>query len=234
MNIIIKIQASKTEVNVIQAIVIRNLFLAFGCWIHMKKDGVSFIDIPRNLFKLVFLRGVFGFMSTMGLYIAIDYLPLSLAITVYYVQPIIVAIVCFLLLGERLGKLEILSIFSAMFGVILLTNPQLIFPSLALEASKNETHDGTQQSLVRSGFNYYFGIVMALWGSVSGSFVFVVCRKLGTQVHVSLHPFYMALICGFGGVWLLAFTRYTIGSLGTYDIIMLTMCGLCSWIQQEA
>jgi drug/metabolite transporter (DMT)-like permease len=85
MNIIIKIQASKTEVNVIQAIVIRNLFLAFGCWIHMKKDGVSFIDIPRNLFKLVFLRGVFGFMSTMGLYIAIDYLPLSLAITVYYV-----------------------------------------------------------------------------------------------------------------------------------------------------
>ena len=50
----------------------------------MKKDGVSFIDIPRNLFKLVFLRGIFGFMSTMGLYIAIDYLPLSLAITVYY------------------------------------------------------------------------------------------------------------------------------------------------------
>ncbi len=75
---------------------------------------------------------------------------------------------------------------------------------------------------------------MALWGSISGSFVFVVCRKLGTQVHVSLHPFYMAVICGFGGVWLLIFSRYTIGSLGTYDIIMLTLCGLCSWIQQES
>ena len=84
MNIIIKVQSSKTEVNVIQAIVIRNLFLAFGCWIHMKKDGVSFIDIPRHLFKLILLRGLFGFMSTMGLYIAIDYLPMSLAVTVYY------------------------------------------------------------------------------------------------------------------------------------------------------
>jgi drug/metabolite transporter (DMT)-like permease len=42
-----------------------------------------------------------------------------------------VAIVCFLILGERLGKLEILSIFSAMFGVVLLTRPELIFPSLA-------------------------------------------------------------------------------------------------------
>jgi drug/metabolite transporter (DMT)-like permease len=97
----------------------------------MKKDRVSFIDIPRHLFKLILLRGLFGFMSTMGLYIAIDYLPMSLAVTVYYTQPIIVAIICFFILGERLGKLEILSIFSAMFGVVLLTRPELIIPSLA-------------------------------------------------------------------------------------------------------
>lgn len=131
MNIIIKVQSSKTEVNVIQAVVIRNIFLAFGCWLHMRLDGVSIIDVPRHLAKLVFLRGLFGFMSTMGLYIAIDYLPLSLAITVYYIQPIIVAINCFFILGERLGKLEILSIFSAMFGVVLLTQPSLILPSIA-------------------------------------------------------------------------------------------------------
>jgi drug/metabolite transporter (DMT)-like permease len=130
MNIIIKIQSSKTEVNVIQAIVLRNVFLAFGCWLHMIKDNVSILDVPRPLFKLLLLRGLFGFMSTMGLYLAIDFLPLSLAITIYYTQPIIVAIVCYLVLGEKLGKLEILSIFSAMFGVILLTYPELIFPSL--------------------------------------------------------------------------------------------------------
>jgi len=84
MNIIIKIQSSKTEVNVIQAIVLRNVFLAFGCWVHMIKDNVSILDVPRPLFKLLLLRGLFGFMSTMGLYLAIDFLPLSLAITIYY------------------------------------------------------------------------------------------------------------------------------------------------------
>lgn len=84
MNIIIKVQSSKTQVNVIQAIIIRNVFLAFGCWIHMKRDSVSIIDVPRHLFKFLLLRGVFGFMSTMGLYLAIDKLPLSLAITIYY------------------------------------------------------------------------------------------------------------------------------------------------------
>ena len=99
-----------------------------------------------------------------------------------------------------------------MFGVILLTRPELIIPSMTtnkLAESELELMDdaaGLKSPLVRGGYNYYFGIIMALWGSISGSFVFVVCRKLGTQVHVSLHPFFMALICGFGGVWLLVFS----------------------------
>lgn len=84
MNIIIKIQSSKTEVNVIQAIILRNVFLAFGCLMHMRLDKVSLLDIPRPLFKYLLLRGLFGFLSTMGLYLAIDKLPLSMAITIYY------------------------------------------------------------------------------------------------------------------------------------------------------
>ena len=123
MNLIIKTHSRNSEVNVVQAIIIRNVFLAFGCYIHMAKDKVSFIDIPRHLWKWVLLRAVCGFCSTMGLYCAFDFLPLSLATTIYYVQPIFVAISCFIFLGERLAKIEILSIFSAMFGVILLTRP---------------------------------------------------------------------------------------------------------------
>ena len=46
MNIIIKVTSSKTDVNVIQAIVIRNFFLAFGCYIHLHRDKVKFTDIP--------------------------------------------------------------------------------------------------------------------------------------------------------------------------------------------
>jgi drug/metabolite transporter (DMT)-like permease len=57
----------------------------------------------------------------MGLYLAIDKLPLSLAITIYYTQPILVALLCYCFLGEKLTRLEVLSIFSAMFGVVLLT-----------------------------------------------------------------------------------------------------------------
>lgn len=32
----------------------------------------------------------------------------------------------------------------------------------------------------------------------------------------------------------MVFSSYSIGKLGVYDGIMLTLCGLCSWIQQES
>ena len=163
-------------------------------------------------------------MSTMGLYTAIDFLPLSQAVTIYYTMPMFVAVNCFLFLGERLARIEILSIFSAMFGVILLTQPQLIVPSLWTEELSTLHQE-------RSGYDYYFGVFLSLFGSLAGSGVYVCCRKLGTQIHVSVHPFFMALISGFGGVWILGFSRYQIGKLCLFDAVMLTICGLCSWIQ---
>jgi drug/metabolite transporter (DMT)-like permease len=51
----------------------------------MAKDKVKFNDVPPHLWKYVVMRGIFGFFSTMGLYTAIDFLPLSLAITLYYI-----------------------------------------------------------------------------------------------------------------------------------------------------
>lgn len=76
------------------------------------------------------LRCLTGFAATITFYEAIDLLPLSLAVTLYYTSPIVTAIVCYVLLGEKLAKLEILSIFSSLFGVILLTKPELIATSL--------------------------------------------------------------------------------------------------------
>lgn len=67
------------------------------------------------------MRGIFGFFSATSFFLAIDYLSLSMAVSLYYTSPILTAIICYFVLGEKLAKLEIVGIFSAMFGVILLT-----------------------------------------------------------------------------------------------------------------
>ena len=99
-----------------------------GSYLHLAKDGKNVIDIPARLWKYIVLRGAFGFISSISFYTAMDYLPLSQTVTIYYVQPIFVALGCFVFLGERLSRLEMVSVFSAMFGVIMLTQPSLIFP----------------------------------------------------------------------------------------------------------
>ncbi len=57
-------------------------------------------------------------------------MPLSLAVTIYGSSPITTTILSYFILGEKLTKFELISIFSAMFGVVLLTEPSWIFPSL--------------------------------------------------------------------------------------------------------
>lgn len=109
----------------------RAFYLGTGTYFHVMRDKQNIIAIPGNLFTYIMLRCLAGVTSTFCFYQAIDILPLSLAVTLYYTSPIFTALVCYIFLGERLAKLEILSIFSSLFGVILLTKPQLIFPSMA-------------------------------------------------------------------------------------------------------
>ena len=82
MNVIIKFQSKTTSISTIQAIVFRNFFLVSGCFFHMRYDNVTILDINPNVWKYVFLRGILGFVNTMGQYAAYDYMPLSMAVTI--------------------------------------------------------------------------------------------------------------------------------------------------------
>ncbi len=48
----------------------------------------------------------------------------------YFTQPISAAIINFIFGGEKLAPLEIASIFSAMFGVVILTYPSILIPGI--------------------------------------------------------------------------------------------------------
>eukprot|EP00347_Sterkiella_histriomuscorum_P011188 403373411 len=224
MNLIIKEQSKSSNVNVLQAVVIRSLFLAAGCYAHIKKDQKNVIDIPNGTWKFVLLRGIFGFCSATSFFLAIDYLNLSMAVSLYFTSPILTALICYMVLGEKLGKLEIIGIFSAMFGVILLTQPEAIFPT-----------NGFKSKMVHQPIDhkFYLGVFFAIFGSLNNAFVFLVCRKIGKDLHQSIHPFYFALMTSIGATLALSFSNLQSYPLTKSDFILLSLCGICSWIQQE-
>jgi drug/metabolite transporter (DMT)-like permease len=124
------------------------------------------------------MRAVFGFLSSATFFLAIDYLPLSMAVSLYFTSPILTAIVCYFALGEKLAKLEIIGIFSAMFGVILMTAPELLFTKEMPTTHKLKHYEPND-----SKYDYPLGFVLALIGSLFNALVFLVCRKIGKDIH---------------------------------------------------
>jgi drug/metabolite transporter (DMT)-like permease len=114
-----------------------------------------------------------------------------------------------------------------MFGVILLTQPSLIFPSLL--QSEDEAVSESSEAYY-SASDYLNGITLSLVSSFLGSFAVVTCRQIGTSVHESVHPFYFGIVTGIGGGLVVALSGSGIKSLTSFDLALLSICGIFCWI----
>lgn len=171
------------------------------------------------------MRAVFGFCSGTSFFLAIEYLPLSMAVSLYFTSPILTALVCYFALGEKLVKLEMIGIFSSMFGVVMLTCPEIFFTPQIKTAPRLMHFEEEVE------YPYYsLGVLFALFGSLTNAFVFLVCRKLGKEVHQALHPFYFAVVTIIGGLIAIFMSNYEINPLTFNDIFMLSLCGIFSFI----
>jgi drug/metabolite transporter (DMT)-like permease len=131
MNIIASALKVYTDITVFEVCYFRALVMALGCIFHSWYKGFTILDIPNegNLPSLVSMRAVFGYFSFTCSFVSIYLMPLSIAMVIFFTQPISAALVNYSLGRERLSILDIVSIFSAMIGVIILTTPSLLIPS---------------------------------------------------------------------------------------------------------
>ncbi|TNV77408.1 hypothetical protein FGO68_gene6316 [Halteria grandinella] len=190
------------------------------------------LDIPRegDAKTWVFCRAIFGFFSFSFSFISIYLMPLSIAMVLYFTQPISAAVVNFLLGNERLALLEIISIFSAMVGVVILTNPSTIIPQqyLAQQVTVADK-DNTEYPF------YNYGIVSALMGSVFSGFAYFSMRRLGTRVNPTINTFYFAT-----SSCVLSFITFSVvpgqrifSQIDWESVGLLILTGLLGWIAQE-
>ena len=96
--------------------------MALGCWIHCLVSKIG-MGIPAGSRLLVFGRAFFGFTSSMLCFWGVFLMPLSLAVVLYYSQPIWASILNYFFNSEPLSALQIASILSSMVGVIFLSYP---------------------------------------------------------------------------------------------------------------
>lgn len=80
----------------------------------------------RDQRGLLVLRGVFGFAALSFFYASLVHLPLAEANLIQYTNPVFTAVLAVWVLGERMGRREVLCVAASLAGVVLVVRPALL------------------------------------------------------------------------------------------------------------
>lgn len=95
----------------------RSLISIVLCLVALKKNKIPFFG---NNKKVLVARGLFGAVSLMVTYNVVQNIPLATSSVLHYVSPIFTALIAFLVLGEKLYKIQWLFFAISFAGVLIM------------------------------------------------------------------------------------------------------------------
>ena len=171
MSLLVKI--SGRSLPVMEVVMARGVVSLVLAWGQMR---AARIDPWGNRRALLALRGVLGFTGLVCYYYALTHLPLAEAVVIQNINPLLTAIVAAALLGERIGRLEVVCLVGGLTGVLLVAKPPFLFGDI----------DGGDRSA--------WAAAAAFVGAMTSSLAYVVVRKLGETEHALVTVFWFPLV----------------------------------------
>jgi drug/metabolite transporter (DMT)-like permease len=123
---------------------------------------------------LLLLRGVFGFIALTFFYFSIINLPLAEATVIQYMNPLFVAVLAAVLLGERMGVREVAGVGVSLAGVLIIARPEFLFGE-------------------GGGLDPRY-VTIALMGAVFSALAYVTVRQLRATHNALVVVFYFPLV----------------------------------------
>lgn len=141
-------------------------------WWFLRRAGVRGWGKRKGL---LLLRGLTGLGGLLCFFHATVMLPLADVTTLHYTNPVVTALLAGVLLGETLGRGEILGSLLSLVGVVLVAQPSFLFGQQA------ESLDP-------------MAVLIALGGSVFSAFAYTTVRKLRETEPPMMVVFYFPLV----------------------------------------
>ena len=106
---------------------IRSITTLVLAYISGKLSGIDFgisahMKIPKQLWISLIKRGVFGISAIISSYLSIQYMPVSIAVSIMQASAFVTSIFAFFMRNEKLGILEVLIIVFGLIGCLMLAN----------------------------------------------------------------------------------------------------------------
>ncbi|KAI3643991.1 hypothetical protein MP228_010155 [Amoeboaphelidium protococcarum] len=172
----------------------------------------------------LFIRGFSGSIGLAMFYLSITLLPLADATTLFFTGPPMTALLAHLWLGEDYTRLDIISSFICLVGVVLVSRPSFLFGSHLI--------DDTTASPYRAS-----GVFAALFGACMSAVAYCSVRRVTRlapgQVHPLVHVFYFGLISTvISIVILIADASNSRTPSGWIDVLLLSAIGISAFFAQ--
>ena len=123
---------------------------------------------------LLALRGALGTIALSAFYFSLVHLPLAEASVIQYTNPVFTALLAAVLLGERLGRREVLCVLASLAGVVVIARPGALFGGAA---EIEPAH-----------------AAIALLGAVCSAGAYVLIRKIGRREPPLVVVFWLPLL----------------------------------------
>lgn len=145
---------------------------------------------PRHLRHLVIVRGFFGSVAFSLLYAALPLLPIGEFQAILFINPIVIFLLAYPILGEPVGLIEAVAVCFSFIGTLCIVRPSIIFGDA--DRTQNEAKDKA------------LGTAFALSGALLVAVVMVTVRFIGKRVQSVVLAFsFHSFSCVFGATLLL-------------------------------
>lgn len=92
-------------------------------YLFVRSFGVFVMEVPRKFHRVIVLRAFAGFVGISCVFNAVKYLPVATANCIIMTNPMWVAILSHFVLGETIGRLDMIGLVLAFIGVLLVNDP---------------------------------------------------------------------------------------------------------------
>ena len=241
-----KVGEELTQIGTAHVLFISSLVIWLGAYIHGKICGVDFgydalSKAPAQIKLSILKRTLFGYLAIIATFLAIQFMPVSTAVSIMMTMALATSIFAYFMLDEVVSLPEFVAIAGGFFGCVLITNSDAFISNddaEILDLIQREALDDVQYPL------YAWGVFFAILFCLLGALNILAMRELGTMVHSSVKTFYFGAVSTIlTGIFFLfyepsLFDLWEIRN-GQYSFGMNQLCagviiGLFSWGAQES
>ncbi|WP_424927457.1 DMT family transporter [Amaricoccus tamworthensis] len=167
--------------------------------------GFQWSELRSGSMGLVILRSIMLALSTVLNFIAIQYLPITLTSTILFLAPVLVCVLSWPMLGERVGQFRTLAILAGFAGILVAIRP--------------------------FGAEFHWAAFLSLGAATCFAVYSILTRMLSERVSSDLMQFYSGVV-GTVAMLPLALGTWVLPKTGLEWIVFICL-GIFGWIGHE-